>query len=73
MPMLIASVAFPISGVAIHALAQGGWDLALLSRALFGIPFAFALYLAHPREHALRIRKAILLRSTSAVVFLALL
>ena len=71
--MLIASVAFAISGVAIHGLGQGGWDLALLSRALFGLPFALGIYLGHSRKQALWIHRAILLRSVSAVAFLALL
>ena len=71
--ILIASVAFAISDISIHALGQGGWHLAVLSRALIGLPFALALYLGHPRVHALWIHRAILIRRISAVAFLELL
>lgn len=46
--MLTASISFALSGVAVHGLGAGGWDIALLSRALFGLPFALSLFFASP-------------------------
>ena len=47
--MLTASVFFALSGVAVHGLGSGGWDIALLSRALFGLPFAIFIFLSGPK------------------------
>ena len=71
--MLTASVFFALSGVAVHGLGSGGWDIALLSRALFGLPFALFIFLSGPKAECHWNSFAILLRSTSAVIFLAML
>ena len=71
--MLTASVFFALSGVAVHGLGSGGWDIALLSRALFGLPFAIFIFLSGPKAECHWSSFAILLRSTSAVIFLAML
>ena len=71
--MLTASLFFALSGVAVHGLGTGGWDIALLSRALFGLPFALFIFFTGPRAECRWNNFSILLRSTSAVIFLAML
>jgi hypothetical protein len=36
----IASLSFAWSGVVAHVLGDESWDVALLARAIFGLPFA---------------------------------
>ena len=71
--MLIASTFFALSGVAVHGLGNGYWDVALLSRALFGLPFALFAFYAGPRSVNNWRSIAVAVRSVSAVVFLAML
>ena len=51
--MLTASVFFSLSGVAVHGLGSGGWDIALLSRALFGLPFAIFIFCQDQKLNAI--------------------
>ncbi len=44
--MTIASLSFALSGVAVHALGEESWDVALLARAIFGLPFAIVAFLS---------------------------
>ena len=71
--MLTASAFFALSGVAVHGLGAGGWDIALLSRALFGLPFASFIFFTGPRCECNWKSIAVLIRSASAVIFLAML
>ena len=72
--MVVASFAFALSGVAVHGLGSDGWDLALLSRALFGLPFALAFFFTSNRAGTGAWQDRIVLtRSTTAVCFLAFL
>ena len=72
--MVVASFAFALSGVAVHGLGSDGWDLALLSRALFGLPYATAFFLTSANKSAGNWRnKPLSARSITAVCFLAFL
>jgi len=70
--MIIASLAFALSGVAVHALGEGVWDIALLARAVFGLPFAIVAFLA-TRSKGQWTNPRILARSVSAVIYLGAL
>ena len=37
--MLIAALSYSVVGLSVHALGEDSWSLALLARALFGLPF----------------------------------
>ena len=39
--MLIAALSYSVMGLSVHALGEDSWSMALLARALFGLPFAF--------------------------------
>ena len=39
--MLIAALSYSIMGLSVHALGEDSWSMAILARALFGLPFAF--------------------------------
>ena len=60
-------------GSSVHALGEDSWTMALLARALFGLPFAFygVKGLDLTKEHAFE--KGLLIRSALAVSFLAFL
>ena len=67
--MLIAALSYSVMGLSVHALGEDSWSVALLARALFGLPFA--LYgvkgLDLTKEQAFE--KGLLIRSALAVSF----
>ena len=71
--MLIAALSYSIMGLSVHALGEDSWSMALLARALFGLPFAFygIKGLDLTKEHVFE--KGLLIRSALAVSFLAFL
>lgn len=71
--MTIASLAFALSGVAVHALGDDGWDVALLARAVFGLPFALVAFFVGGRKRGQWTNPRVLIRSLSAVTYLAAL
>jgi len=71
--MVAAALALSISGVAVHALGANGWDLALLARALFGLPFALVAWLSAERGRQSWTDPLVIVQSLSSVALLALL
>ena len=71
--MVAAALAISISGVAVHALGDHGWDLALLARALFGLPFAWVAWISSERRQHSWIDAVVMFRSGTSVALLAVL
>ena len=71
--MLIAALSYSVVGLSVHASGEDSWSLALLARALFGLPFALfgAKALSITKEQAFD--KYLMMRSVLAVSFLAFL
>ena len=70
--MTIASLSFALSGVAVHALGEESWDVALLARAIFGLPFAIVAFLSGSKGGQWG-NPRVLARNLSAVIYLAAL
>lgn len=71
--MLIAAVAYAISGLSVHGLREDSWDLALFARALFGLPFAINGLSMPECRAADFFAPALMVRSLLAVAFLGVL
>ena len=70
--MVAYALAISISGVAVHALGDHGWDLALLARALFGLPFAWVAWISSERRQHSWI-DAVVMFGVASVALLAVL
>ena len=71
--MLIAALSYSVMGLSVHALGENSWSMALLARALFGLPFAFYGVRSLDLMKERIFEKCLLVRSALAVSFLAFL
>ena len=71
--MLIAALSYSVMGLSVHALGEDSWPMALLARALFGLPFAFYGIRGLDLTKERAFEKGLLIRSALAVSFLAFL
>lgn len=71
--MLIAALSYSVMGLSVHALGEDSWSMALLVRALFGLPFALYGVKSLGLTKAQVFERGLLIRSALAVSFLAFL
>ena len=71
--MLIAALSYSVMGLSVHALGEDSWSMALLARALFGLPFALYGVKGLDLMKEQVFEKGLLIRSALAVSFLAFL
>ena len=71
--MLIAALSYSVMGLSVHALGEDSWPMALLARALFGLPFGFYGIRGLDLTKERAFEKGLLIRSALAVSFLAFL
>jgi drug/metabolite transporter (DMT)-like permease len=71
--MLIAALSYSVMGLSVHALGEDSWSMALLARALFGLPCALYGVKSLDLTKAQVFEKGLLIRSALAVSFLAFL
>ena len=71
--MLIAALSYSVMGLSVHALGENSWSMALLARALFGLPFAVYGIRGLDLTKERAFEKGLLIRSALAVSFLAFL